>query len=42
MAGVVLIGAFVFFRAIQAANRKAQEVLAKQSGKTPTAVAAGD
>lgn len=42
MAGVVLVGAFVFFRAIQAANRKAQDVMVKQSSKTPTAVAAGD
>jgi hypothetical protein len=42
MIGVLLIGAFVFFRAINAANAKAREVASKQA-KTPTAaVVAGD
>ena len=42
MIGVLLVGAFVFFRAINAANAKAREVAAKQA-KTPTAAAvAGD
>jgi hypothetical protein len=42
MAGVLVIGAFVFFRALQSANRKAREILAKQSSKTPAVVATGD
>jgi hypothetical protein len=42
MAGVLLVGAFVFFWSINTANRKAREVMAKQT-KTPTAAAvAGD
>ncbi len=39
MAGVLLIGAFVFFWAINNANRKAREMLAKHA-KTPAAVPA--
>ncbi len=42
MVGVLLIGAFVFFRAINAANARAREVASKQA-KTPTAaLVAGD
>ena len=42
MVGVLLIGAFVFFRAINAANARAREVALKQA-RTPTAAAvAGD
>jgi hypothetical protein len=42
MAGVLAIGAFVFFRAILAANAKAREVASKQA-KAPTAApVAGD
>lgn len=42
MAGVLLIGAFVFFWAINTANRKAREMVAKQT-RTPAAVpATGD
>ncbi|HEY7348453.1 MAG TPA: hypothetical protein VH599_09090 [Ktedonobacterales bacterium] len=42
MAGVLIVGAYVFFWAITNANRKAREVMAKQA-KTPTvAAAAGD
>jgi len=41
MAGVLAVGAFVFFWAITTANRKAREVLAKQT-PTTAAAAAGD
>jgi hypothetical protein len=42
MAGVLLIGAFVFFWAINNANRKAREMMAKQARTPSAAVATGD
>ena len=41
LVGVLAVGAFVFFRAINAANAKEREVASKQA-RTPTAAAAGD
>jgi len=42
MAGVLLVGAFIFFWAITTANRKAREVVAKQIPTPTAATVAGD
>jgi hypothetical protein len=42
MAGVLAVGAFVFLWSISTANRKAREVLAKQTRTPAAAAAAGD